>query len=150
MIQARNLKVVTLVCKTLAIRMNCDVYFLSFPHSFSLNWFRVLSICLWSDQSNLVPPSVQSLPFECCLVIFSNIMKKMLVCFLRLVFLVPAFSILLLPSFCSILILDLCRPNKEERKVVAGEQVENPDPKIFIIINYFVFVVFFTVGQRKP
>lgn len=56
------------------------------PHSFSLNWFRVLMLCLCSDQSNLVPPSVQSLPFECCLVIFSNIMKKTLVCFLRLVF----------------------------------------------------------------
>lgn len=77
-------------------------------------------------------------------------MKKTLVCFLRLVFLFLAFSVSLCPSFCSVLILDLCRPNKEERKVVAGEQVENPDPMIFIIINYFVFVVFFTVGQRKP
>lgn len=138
MIQARNLKVVTLMCKTLVSRVDWGACFLSLPHSFSLNWFRVLSICLWSDQSNLVPPSVQSLPFECCLVIFSNIMKKTLVYFPETIFLVPYFSVPLLPSFCSILILDLCHPNKEERNVVPGEQIENPDPVIFIIIILFL------------
>ena len=49
-----------------------------------------------------------------------------------------SFSVPLLPSFCSILILDLCHPNKEERNVVPGEQIENPDPVIFIIIILFL------------
>lgn len=31
MIQARNLKIMTRVCKTLASRMDCDVCFLSLP-----------------------------------------------------------------------------------------------------------------------
>lgn len=149
MIQARNLKVVTLMCKTLVSRVDWGACFLSLPHSFSPNWFRVLSICLWSDQSNLVPPSVQSLPFECCLVIFSNIMKKTLVYFPETIF----SSSLFLCSLASLLLFyfDLGPlSSKQGREKCSARRTDWKSWPSDLHYYYLVFVVFISVGHRKP
>ena len=146
----RILKVVTLVCTTLASRMDWDACFLSLPHSFSLNWFRVLSIYLWSDdQWNPVPSSVQSLPFECCLVIFSNIMKKTLVYFSETIFSSSCF----LCSLASLLLFyfDLGPLSSEQGR--GKSSARRTDWKFWpsdLHYYYLFFVVFISVGHRKP